>query len=50
MAKIVELDPFSQIDKDKIKSILKEDEEKEVYHYEKDNVAGLSEEDFDRLV
>ena len=38
------------IDKDKIKTILKEEEEKETYNYEKDNIAGLSEEDFDKLV
>jgi len=50
MAKVVELDPFSLIDKDRIKALLKEEEEKETYIYEKDNVAGLSEEDFDRLV
>lgn len=50
MSKVVDLDPFAQIDKEKIKAILKEEEEKETYLYEKDNVAGLSEEDFDRLV
>lgn len=49
-ANIVELDPFSGVDKNKVKEILKEEEEKEVYDYEKDNVAGLTEEDFDRLV
>lgn len=50
MSKVVELDPFSAIDKDKIKIVLKEEDEKEVYLFEKDNVAGLSEEDFDKLV
>ena len=50
MSRIVELDPFSQIDRDRVKGILKEEEEKEVYAYERDNIAGLSEEDFDRLV
>lgn len=38
---MVDLDPFAMIDKDKIKVILKEEEEKEIYLYEKDNVAGL---------
>jgi len=33
-----------------VKAIIKDDEEKEVYSYERDNVAGLSEDDFDRLV
>lgn len=50
MAKIVELDPFSSIDKEKIKIQLKEEDEKEVFNFEKDNVAGLNEEDFDKLV
>ena len=39
MNKIVELDPFSQIDKDMVKILLNKDEEKEVYTYERDNVA-----------
>jgi hypothetical protein len=30
--------------------LLKEDEEKEVYNFDRDNIAGLGEEDFDRLV
>ena len=38
------------MDKERIKAILKEEEEKEVYNYEKDNIAGLGEEDFDKLV
>lgn len=50
MAKVVTLDPFSGIDKEKIKVILKEEEEKEQYNFEKDNIAGLGEEDFDKLV
>ena len=36
MSKIVDLDPFSNIDKEKIKVVLKEEEEKETYNYEKD--------------
>jgi len=50
MGKVVASDPFSAFDKDKIKSVLKEEEEKETYSYEKDNVGGLNEEDFDKLV
>jgi len=50
MSRVVELDPFASIDKEKIKLLLKEEEEKEIYVFEKDNVAGLNEEDFDRLV
>lgn len=50
MNKIIDLDPFSQIDKEQIKVLLKEDEEKEVYNFDRDNIAGLGEEDFDRLV
>lgn len=50
MTRVVELDPFCSIDKDKIKVQIKEEEEKEIYLFEKDNVAGLSEEDFDKLV
>lgn len=50
MSRVVENDPFANIDREKIKAILKEEEERENYQYERDNVAGLSEEDFDRLV
>ena len=50
MGRVVELDPFSNIDKEKIKQVLKEDEEKESYNFEKDAFANFSEEDFDRLV
>ena len=49
MAKVIAIDPFNSIDKEKIKVILKEEEEKEVYNFEKDNI-GLSEEEFDKLV
>jgi hypothetical protein len=41
MARVVELDPFSSIDKEKIKGLLKEEDEKETYNYEKDNVANF---------
>ena len=50
MSKIVPLDPFLTIDKDKVKATLKEEEDKEAYSYEKDNISGLSEEDFEKLV
>lgn len=47
---IVDLDPFSQIDRNRVKEILKEEDDREQYDYEKDNVAGLGEDDFRRLV
>jgi hypothetical protein len=47
---IIDLDPFSGVDKTRVKEILKEEEEQENYEYERDNVAGLPPEDFDRLV
>jgi hypothetical protein len=50
MGKVVDTDPFSKIDKERIKVNLKEEDEKEVYNYERDNVAGLGEEDFAKLV
>ena len=46
---VVDLDPFSAIDKLRIKEVLKEDDDEEVYDFEKDNI-GLSREDFERLV
>lgn len=46
---VVDLDPFSGLDKKRIKEIIKEDDEEEVYDFEKDNI-GLSREDFERLV
>jgi hypothetical protein len=47
---IVEVDPFSTVDKDRVKEIMKEEDEKENFDFEKDNVVGLAEDDFDRLV
>mmetsp|Transcript_23105 Transcript_23105/g.35787 ORF Transcript_23105/g.35787 Transcript_23105/m.35787 type:complete len:412 (-) Transcript_23105:907-2142(-) len=47
---IVDIDPFSGVDKSRVKDILKEEEEREHYDYERDNIAGLIEEDFERLV
>ena len=38
---IIALDPFSTIDRQKIKDLLKEEDEIEAYDYEKDNVADL---------
>ena len=38
---IIVLDPFSTIDRQKIKELLKEEDEIETYDYEKDNVADL---------
>jgi organic radical activating enzyme len=50
MGKVVAADPFSAFDKEKVKQMLKEEDEKEVYSYEKDNIGGLGEEDFEKLV
>ena len=51
MANIVELDPYSGVDKTRVKDILKEEDEKEEYNYERDNqINNLTEEDFLRLV
>lgn len=47
---IVDLDPFNAVDMSRVKEILKEKDDREQYDYERDNVAGLSEEDFERLV
>ena len=47
---MVASDPFAAFDKEKVKTAIKEDDEKEVYSYERDNVGGLSEEDFEKLV
>ena len=33
-----------------MKEILKEEEERETYDFEKDNIAGLNEEEFDKMV
>lgn len=46
---IVDLDPFSNIDMGRVDEKIKEEEDIEVYDYEKDNVAGLNEDDFKRL-
>ena len=46
---VVDLDPYSGVDKTRIKEIIKEEDDDEFYDYEKDNV-GLSREDFERLV
>jgi hypothetical protein len=37
MAAVVELDPFSAVDKGRIKDILKEEDDKEEFNYERDN-------------
>jgi hypothetical protein len=47
---IVDLDPFNGVDKNRVKEVLKEEDDREQYEYERDNVAGLSEDDFRRLV
>lgn len=50
MRNVIDLDPFCAIDKSRIKEILKEEDDREHYDYDKDNVAGLGEDDFRRLV
>jgi hypothetical protein len=46
---IVELDPFKDIDRDHFVAQIKEDDDREVFDFEKDNVAGLDENQFDEL-
>lgn len=50
MSRVVGADPFSAFDKEKVKQQLKEEDEKEVYSFEKDNIGGLGEEDFEKLI
>lgn len=50
MARIIPADPYAAFDREKVKALIKEEDEKEVYSFEKDNIAGLSEEDFEELV
>jgi|TARA_B110000285_G_C15002597_1_gene552184 hypothetical protein len=51
MAAIVMLDPFSAVDTGRIKEVLKAEDEKEEYDFERDNqINGLTEDDFGRLV
>lgn len=38
------------VDKDEVKKIMKEEEDQEEFDFEKDNVAGLTEDEFERLV
>jgi len=47
---IVALDPFAAVDTGRVKEILKEEDDREHYDYDRDNVAGLVEDDFERLV
>lgn len=46
----MDLDPFSAVDIARVKEIVKEKDDREQYDFEKDNVAGLTEDDFERLV
>jgi len=50
MSKVVELDPFAEHDRKVIKKQVDEEENKEVYLFERDNTMNMSEEDFYRLV
>lgn len=48
---IVDLDPFKDIDRDHfVKQIKDNEDDREVFDLEKDNVAGLDEQQFDELV
>jgi len=47
---IVDLDPFAGIDREHIKKQIKDDDEREMFDHEKDNVAGLTEDEFERLI
>jgi hypothetical protein len=37
MSKIIELDPYNGVDKSRVKEIIKEENEREEYDYERDN-------------
>jgi hypothetical protein len=50
MGRVVLSDPYSAFDREKIKGILKEEDEQETYSYEKDNIGGLNEEEFEKLI
>lgn len=50
MSRVVLADPYSAFDREKIKGVLKEEDEQETYSYEKDNIGGLNEEEFEKLV
>lgn len=50
LSKVVAADPFSAFDKENVKNVIKEEDEKESYSFEKDNIGGLTEEDFEKLV
>ena len=47
---IIDLDPFSGVDKARVKEILKEEDDQEKFDYERDNVTGLPLEEFECLV
>jgi len=47
---IVELDPFSTVDRNRVKKIIQDEEEKEIFDFEKDNINPLTEGAFERLV
>ena len=49
-SRVVQADPFSAFDRERVKTILKEEDEKEQYSFEKDNIGNLNEEDFEKLV
>lgn len=50
MEVVVELDPFSVVDKNQITKQIQDEDEVEQFDYEKDNVGNLNPDDFDKLV
>jgi len=47
---IIDLDPFSGIDKERIRKQIREEDDREIFDFDKDNVGGLNEDEFERLV
>ena len=50
MSRIILADPYSAFDREKVKTNLKEEDEQETYSYEKDNIGGLNEEEFEKII
>jgi len=50
MKNIEELCPYKEVDKKRVKDILKDDDQIEVFDFERDGIQGLNEEEFDKLV
>ena len=50
MSQLNELDPYIIVDKNAVKKVIQEENSRENYTYEKDNIQNLSPEEFDNLV